>query len=99
MMPALPYDVSLPGARRSTSTTAWPRWRSASAVQTPTMPAPSTTMSFVMPVVRVFSGAGRGDDRDFKQSRQHQVAADRGADRQWILEVLAIRLIESREIR
>src|SRR5262245_54725478 len=43
--PALPYEVSSPGARRSTSATASPRLARCSAIDVPTMPAPSTMAS------------------------------------------------------
>src|SRR5262245_29843965 len=49
MMPVLPKLVSSPAPRRSTSTTPWPRFCKRfcklSAVDTPTMPAPSTITS------------------------------------------------------
>src|SRR5262249_772365 len=45
MIPVLPYEVSSPGPRRSTSATASPRLARCSAVATPTMPAPSTIAS------------------------------------------------------
>src|SRR5664279_6490716 len=44
-MPAFPYEVSLPGSRRSTRITDRPRCRAAMPADTPTMPAPSTTTS------------------------------------------------------
>src|SRR5262249_6063906 len=43
--PALPYEVSSPGARRSTRATASPRLARCSPIEVPTMPAPSTMAS------------------------------------------------------
>src|SRR2546423_10612245 len=45
MTPALPYEVSSPGSRRSTSATESPRFASCSAVDVPTIPAPRTIAS------------------------------------------------------
>src|SRR5690349_616638 len=105
MMPALPYDVSRPGARRSTSATACPRRASCSAVLVPIMPAPRTRTSAGIRVALLVrpaparSAALRGDDRDFEQrARCQQAGDDRGPHRQRILEVLPVLGVESREV-
>src|ERR1051325_8581918 len=58
MIPVLPEEVSSPGPRRSMSATASPRWARCSAVDMPTMPAPSTIASVRAMVVLLF-GDGR----------------------------------------
>ena len=50
--PALPHEVSSPGARRSTSRTDQPRRCSSSAHDTPTMPAPSTITDLFITIHR-----------------------------------------------
>src|SRR6266403_2451999 len=59
--PALPYEHPSPGSSRSTSVTLVPRRSSCHAVQTPTMPAPTTTASLGFPLMRigVHHGGGR----------------------------------------
>jgi len=91
-MPALPYEVSRPGSRRSTSTTEWPRMRRCKAVQVPTMPAPSTRICRLI-------AAGR-DHRELQQgARQHEVGAHRGAHRARLGEGVGKDPVERREVR
>src|SRR5262245_59123837 len=62
MTPALPYDVPSPGTWRSTSATESPRLARCSAIEVPTMPAPSTMTSVrAMSDLSVTVGSGSDD--------------------------------------